>query len=149
MICENHTTVHGLLILTLHLMQFFFPHAFCIGYILRHLFLKVEEEDYDDEEEEGMKSTRTRETTLTSPGPPLSSSQADRMNYRYQLRPSSSGRRSNAGAGSDDAGSVALSDKYNYKRVGRPSRPKSDDQVGGHLSTREKSRGIISTISIL
>ena len=92
------------------------------------LFFQVEEEDYNDEEEDGLKSTRTRETTLTSPGPPPA--QGDRITYRYQLRPSSSGRRSNAGPGSD-AGSVALSDKY--RRVGRPARPKSDDQVGGQL----------------
>ena len=111
-------------------------------------FLKVEEEGYDDEED-GMKSTRTSKTTLTSPGPPAAA-QADRITYRYQLRPSSSGRRSNAGAGSD-AGSVALSDKY--KRVGRPSRPKSDDQVSGWLMwwETEIERGSlnISTISIL
>ena len=88
--------------------------------------IEVEEEDYDDEED-GMKSTRTSKTTLTSPGPLPPQGQADRVNYRYQLRPSSSGRRSVAGVGSD-AGSVALSDKY--KRVGRVSRPKSDDQVG-------------------
>ena len=90
--------------------------------------IEVEEEDYDDEED-GMKSTRTSKTTLTSPGPLPPQGQTDRVAYRYQLRPSSSGRRSVAGVGSD-AGSVALSDKY--KRVGgRVSRPKSDDQVGG------------------
>jgi len=98
--------------------------------------IEVEEEDYDDEED-GMKSTRTSKTTLTSPGPLPPQGQTDRVAYRYQLRPSSSGRRSVAGVGSD-AGSVALSDKY--KRVGRVSRPKSDDQSSVAMSLSDKYR---------
>jgi len=98
--------------------------------------IEVEEEDYDDEED-GMKSTRTSKTTLTSPGPLPPQGQTDRVAYRYHLRPSSSGRRSVAGVGSD-AGSVALSDKY--KRVGRVSRPKSDDQSSVAMSLSDKYR---------
>ena len=80
----------------------------------------MEEEEYEDDEAGATKSTtRTRET---SPAPPIV--------YRYQLRPTSSGRRSNAAAAGpgSDAGSVALSDKY--KRLGRSPRPRSEDQVG-------------------
>ena len=98
----------------------------------------MEEEDYDDDEDGAIKSTRTRESATASPGPPIV--------YRYQLRPTSSGRRSNAAGPGSDAGSVALSDKY--KRLGRSPRPRSDDQGGEDVDPGIEATHICHMIAI-